>query len=51
MVAGKCRLAGDASRAANTDEVRELLREARDPRKIVAEQTLEIHLLETNILG
>jgi transposase len=40
MEAGKRRLAGDTSRAANTDEVRELRREARDLKEVVAEQTL-----------
>lgn len=46
MESGKRRLAGDASRAANTDEGRELRREARDLKEVVAEQTLEMRLLK-----
>ena len=41
MEAGKKRLAGDTARAANTDEVKE----------VVAEQTLELRLLKKNMLG
>ncbi|WP_371168591.1 universal stress protein [Aliiroseovarius sp. 2305UL8-7] len=41
MEAGKKRLAGDTARAANTDEVKELRREAKDLKEVVAEQTLE----------
>ncbi|WP_408609182.1 IS3 family transposase [Allopontixanthobacter confluentis] len=46
MEAGKRRLAGDTARSANTDEVRELRREARDLKEVVAEQTLEMRLLK-----
>ena len=46
MEAGKRRLAGDTARAANTDEVRDLRREARDLKEVVAEQTLEMRLLK-----
>lgn len=46
MEAGKRRLAGDTARAANTDEVKELRREARDLKEVVAEQTLELRLLK-----
>ena len=46
MEAGKRRLAGDTSRAANTDEVRDLRREARDLKEVVAEQMLENRLLK-----
>jgi putative transposase len=42
MEAGKRGLAGDTSRAANTDEVRDLHREARHLKEVVAEQKLEI---------
>ena len=42
MEAGKRRLAGDTARAANTDEVKDLRREARDLKEVVAEQTLEL---------
>ena len=46
MEAGKRRLAGDTSRAANTDEVRDLRREARDLKEVVAEQMLKMRLLK-----
>nr|WP_139250706.1 IS3 family transposase [Litoreibacter ascidiaceicola] len=46
MEAGKRRLAGDTARAANTDEVKDLRREARDLKEVVAEQTLELRLLK-----
>ena len=42
MEAGKRRLAGDTARAANSDEVRDLRKEARDLKEVVAEQTLEM---------
>lgn len=51
MEAGKRRLAGDTSRSASTDEVRELRREARDLKEVVAEQTLEMRLLKKSMLG
>ena len=38
MEAGKRRLAGDTARAANADEVKDLRREARDLKEVVAEQ-------------
>ncbi|MEJ6596039.1 IS3 family transposase [Parasphingorhabdus sp.] len=46
MEAGKRRLAGDTARAANTDEVRDLRKEARDLKEVVAEQMLEMRLLK-----
>jgi len=46
MEAGKKRLAGDTARAASTDEVKELRREAKDLKEVVAEQTLELRLLK-----
>ncbi len=46
MEAGKKRLAGDAARAANTGEVKELRHEAKDLKEVVAEQTLELRLLK-----
>jgi transposase len=49
MEAGKKRLAGDTARAANTDEVKELRREAKDLKEVVAEQTLELRLLKKSI--
>ena len=50
MEAGKKRLAGDTARAANTDEVKELRREAKDLKEVVAEQTLELRLLKKSML-
>ena len=46
MEAGQRRLAGDTARAATTDEVKGLRREAREPKEVVAEQTLELRLLK-----
>lgn len=51
MEAGKKRLAGDTARAATTDEVKDLRREARDLKEVVAEQTLELRLLKKSMLG
>lgn len=51
MEAGKRRLSGDTARAATTDEVRELRKEARDLKEVVAEQTLEMRLLKKSILA
>ena len=51
MEAGKRRLAGDTARAATTDEVKDLPREARDLKEVVAEQTLELRLLKKSMIG
>jgi transposase len=51
MEAGKKRLAGDTARAANTDEVKELRREAKDLKEVDAEQTLELRLLKKSMIG
>jgi len=51
MEAGKRRLAGDTSRAATTDEVKDLRREARDLKEVVAEQTVELRLHKKSMLG
>ena len=51
MEAGKRQLAGDTIRAATTDEVKDLRREARDLKEVVAEQTLELRLLKKSMLG
>lgn len=51
MEAGKKRLAGDTARAANIDEVKELHREAKDLKEVVAEQTLELRLLKKSMTG
>jgi transposase len=49
--AGKRRLAGDTVRAATSDEVKDLRREARDLKEVVAEQTLELRLLKKSMIG
>ncbi len=51
LEAGKRRLAGDTARAASTDEVKSLRREARDLKEVVAEQTLELRLLKKSMIG
>jgi len=51
MEAGKKRLAGDTARSATTDEVKELRRESRDLKEVVAEQTLELRILKKSMLG
>ena len=51
MEAGKKRLAGDTARSATTDEVKDLRREARDLKEVVAEQTLELRLLKKSMIG
>ena len=49
LEAGKKRLAGDTARAATTDEVKELRREACALKEVVAELTLENRLLKKNV--
>jgi transposase-like protein len=49
LEAGKKRLAGDTARAANSDEVKDLRRESRDLKEVVAEQALELRLLKKSI--
>lgn len=49
--AGKQRLAGDTARAATSDEVKDLRREARYLKEVVAEQTLELRLLKKSMIG
>ena len=51
MEAGKRRLAGDTVRAATSDEVKDLRRESRDLKEVVAEQTLELRLLKKSMIG
>ncbi len=51
LEAGKKLLAGDTAREASTGEVKELRREARDLKEVVAEQTLEIRLLKKSMTG
>ena len=50
MEAGKKRLAGDIVRQANTSEVTDLRRAARDLKEVVAEQTLELRLLKKSMI-
>ena len=51
LEAGKRRLAGDTSRAATTDEVKQLRREAQDLKEVVAEQALELRLLKKSMIA
>lgn len=51
LEAGKQRLAGDTARNATSDEVKELRRESRDLKEVVAEQTLELRLLKKSMIG
>jgi len=46
LEAGKRRLAGDTARAATSDEVKSLRREAQNLKEVVAEQALELRLLK-----
>ena len=51
LEAGKKRLAGDTARAATSDEVKQLRRESRDLKEVVAEQALELRLLKKSMIG
>ena len=51
MEAGKRRLAGDTTRAATTDEVKDLRREARDLKECLADLTLENRLLKKSMIA
>jgi transposase len=51
LEAGKRRLAGDTARAATTDEVKQLRREAQDLKEVVAEQALELRLLKKSMIS
>ena len=51
LEAGKKRLAGETAREANTGEVKDLRREARDLKEVVAEQALELRLLKKSMIG
>ena len=51
LEAGKKRLAGDTARAASTSEVKDLRREARDLKEVVAEQALELRLLKKSMIA
>ena len=49
LEAGKKRLAGDTARAATSSEVKDLRRESRDLKEVVAEQALELRLLKKSM--
>jgi transposase len=49
LEAGKRRLAGDTARAATSDEVKDLRREASALKEVVAELTLENRLLKKSV--
>ena len=51
LEAGKKRLAGDTARAATSDEVKQLRRETRDLKEVVAEQALELRLLKKSMIA
>jgi hypothetical protein len=51
LEAGKKRLAGDTARAATSDEVKYLRREACALKEVVAELTLENRLLKKSVIG
>ena len=51
LEAGKRRLAGDTARAATSDEVKDLRREAQALKEVVADLTLENRLLKKSMTG
>jgi len=51
LEAGKKRLCGDTARAATSDEVKVLRKEARDLKEVVAEQALELRLLKKSMIA
>ena len=51
LEAGKRRLAGDTSRSASSSEVKDLRRESRDLKEVVAEQALELRLLKKSMIA
>ena len=51
LEAGKKRLAGDTARAATSDEVKDLCREAAMLKEVVADLTLENRLLKKSVTG
>jgi transposase len=51
LEAGKKRLAGDTARAATSDEVKVLRKEARSLKEVVAEQALELRLLKKSMIA
>ena len=51
LEAGKRRLNGDTERSASTPEVKELRREVRDMKELVADLTLENRVLKKSMIG
>jgi transposase-like protein len=51
LEAGKRRLNGDTERAASAPEVKDLRREVRDMKELVADLTLENRLLKKSMIG
>ena len=51
LEAGKRRLAGDTARAATSSEVKDLRREARALKEVVAEQALDLRLLKKSMIA
>lgn len=51
LEAGKKRLAGNTARAATSTEVKDLRRESRDLKEVVAEQALELRLLKKSMIA
>src|SRR3954465_4270871 len=49
--AGKKRLAGDTARAATSDEVKGLRKQAGDLKEVVAEQALELRILKKSMIA
>jgi transposase len=49
--AGKRRLAGNTARAATSDEVKDLRREAQELKEVVAEQALELRLVKKSMIA
>src|SRR4029078_317932 len=51
LEAGKRRLAGDTARAATSEEVKDLRRQAQELKEVVAEQALELRLLKKRMIS
>jgi len=51
LEAGKKRLAGDTARAATSDEVKALRKQACDLKEVVAEQALELRILKKSMIA
>ena len=51
LEAGKRRLAGETARAATSDEVKDLKRQAQELKEVVAEQALELRLLKKSMIA